>query len=132
MNTVDIHFLIGAIIVISSALVFYTIGVWGERIQGGLRRWHLAFFTLGLICDAVGTSLMEHIAKLTHQHNSLHTITGFIAISLMLIHAAWAYWTYFRGSAAAKRHFSRFSVLVWLIWLIPYFIGMAIGMKMHP
>lgn len=131
MNQVDTHFLIAAIAVISSALIFYSIGVWGERLQKGLRRWHLLFFSFGLICDTVGTSLMEHIAVLTHRHNELHTITGFTAIILMFIHAIWAFWTYYKGSPAAKRHFSRFSVLVWFIWLIPYFIGMYIGMSMH-
>lgn len=29
LNQVDIHYLIAAICVISSALIFYTIGVWG-------------------------------------------------------------------------------------------------------
>ena len=93
LNQVDIHYLIAAICVISSALVFYTIGVWGERLQKKLKLWHIIFFLLGLVSDAVGTSLMEHIAK--------------------------------------KRHFNRFSIVVWCIWLIPYLIGMAIGMHLH-
>ena len=33
LNQIDIHYLIAAICVISSALVFYTIGVWGEEIK---------------------------------------------------------------------------------------------------
>ena len=127
-NLVDIHFLIAAICVISSALVFYTIGVWGERLQGGLRKWHLLFFCLGLCADTVGTALMEHIAKLTHLHDTVHTVTGIIAISLMFIHAIW---TYFRGSEQAKKHFNRFSIVVWLIWLIPYGIGVYLGMTIH-
>lgn len=130
-NQVDIHFLIAAICVISSALVFYTIGVWGERLQGGLRKWHLLFFCLGLCADTIGTTLMEHIAKLTHLHDTVHTVTGIIAISLMLIHAIWAIWTYFRGSEAAKKHFNRYSIMVWLIWLIPYGIGVYMGMTIH-
>lgn len=32
LTQVETHFLIAAIIIISSALVFYTIGVWGERV----------------------------------------------------------------------------------------------------
>ena len=108
LNQVDIHYLIAAICVISSALVFYTIGVWG-----------------------VGTSLMEHIAELTHLHDEIHTVTGTIAILLMFVHASWAIWTYVKGSAEAKRHFNRFSIVVWCIWLIPYLIGMAIGMHLH-
>ncbi len=130
-NSVDTHFLIAAICVISSALVFYTIGVWGERLQHGLRKWHLLFFFLGLMADTTGTALMEHIAKLTGLHDRVHTITGVIAIVLMFIHAIWAFWTYNEGSPQAKKHFSRFSVLVWLIWLIPYGIGVYIGMSLH-
>lgn len=31
-------------IIISLALVFYSIGVWAERIAGRLKVWHLVFF----------------------------------------------------------------------------------------
>lgn len=130
-NQVDIHYLIAAISVISSALVFYTIGVWGERIQKKLKAWHLAFFIAGLFADAVGTGLMEQIAQMTHLHDTVHTITGITAIILMFIHALWAIWTYFKGSVRAKAHFSRFSIIVWLIWLIPYCIGIYMGMVLH-
>lgn len=132
MNTpVELHFLITAIVVITSALLFYTVGVWGERLQHGLRRWHVVFFLLGITADITGTTLMEHIARLTGAHDRIHTITGMIAVVLMLIHAGWAVYTYLRGSEQARRHFSRFSILVWCIWLIPYFIGVYIGMTMH-
>ena len=47
-NQLDIHLLITAICVISSALICYTIGVWGERFQGQLKAWNLWFFVLGL------------------------------------------------------------------------------------
>jgi len=47
LNEVDIHYLIAAISVITSALVFYTIGVWGERLQKRLKFWHLVFFFVG-------------------------------------------------------------------------------------
>lgn len=52
LNEVDIHYLIAAISVITSALVFYTIGVWGERLQKRLKFWHLVFFvgTAGRFC----------------------------------------------------------------------------------
>lgn len=101
-NQLDIHFLIAAICVISSALVFYTIGVWGERLQKKLKAWHLIFFIAGLCSDTVGTALMEHIAHLTHLHDRVHTITGLIAIILMFIHAGWAVWTYFKGTPQQK------------------------------
>lgn len=130
-NQVDMHYLIAAICVISSALVFYTIGVWGERLQKKLRFWHLVFFLLGLLADTIGTGLMEHIARLTHLHDEVHTVTGIIAILLMFIHAMWAIWTYTKGSEKAKEHFNRFSIVVWIIWLIPYCIGVYLGMSLH-
>lgn len=128
-TVVETHFLIMAIVVISSALVFYTFGVWGERIQRGLRLWHVVAFLLGVTADVVGTGLMEHIAKLTGAHDELHAVTGFTAVALMIIHAVWAVATYAKGSERAKRNFSRFSVVVWFIWLIPYCIGIYIGMS---
>lgn len=130
-NQVDMHYLIAAICVISSALVFYTIGVWGERLRKKLRFWHLIFFLLGLLADTIGTGLMEHIARLTHLHDEVHTVTGIIAILLMFIHAMWAIWTYTKGSEKAKEHFNRFSIVVWIIWLIPYCIGVYLGMSLH-
>ena len=132
LNQIDTHFLIAAICVISSALVFYTIGVWGERIQRKLKAWHVAFFVAGLFADAVGTGLMEQIAQMTGLQDNLHTINGIIAIVLMFIHALWALWTYFKGSRKAKAHFNRFSIVVWCIWLIPYCIGIYLGMSLHP
>lgn len=132
LNQIDTHFLIAAICVISSALVFYTIGVWGERIQKKLKAWHVAFFVAGLFAEAVGTGLMEQIAQMTGLQDNLHTITGIIAIVLMFIHALWALWTYFKGSRKAKAHFNRFSIVVWCIWLIPYCIGIYLGMSLHP
>ena len=47
----------------------------GERFQGQLKAWHLWFFVLGLYADAIGTGLMEHIAQLTHLHDTAHTVT---------------------------------------------------------
>lgn len=127
-NAVDLHFLIAAITIISSALVFYTIGVWGEKLQKHLNGWHVIFFLFGFLFDTIGTSLMAHIAKLTGHHDEIHTITGIIAIVLMFIHASWAVWTYFKGSEKARKNFNKFSIVVWCIWLIPYFIGMYVGM----
>lgn len=130
-NQVDIHYLTAAICVITSALIFYSIGVWGERLQRKLKLWHVLFFLLGLLADTVGTGLMEHIARLTNLHDEVHTVTGVTAILLMFVHAMWAIWTYTKGSLKAKEHFNRFSIVVWIIWLIPYCLGIYLGMTLH-
>ena len=115
-------------IIITAALIFYSIGVWGERISGRLKPWHLVFFILGLICDTWGTGMMfDFVGGMTFD---IHGITGLIAILLMLIHAIWAAVTLYRGDEKALQNFHKFSVVVWAIWLIPYFSPMFFAMAM--
>jgi len=115
-----------ASIIITLALVFYSIGVWSERIAGRLKPWHLVFFILGLICDTWGTGLMLDYAQgLTFD---LHGVSGVIAIVLMFIHAVWAAVVLLRKDENMIMNFHKFSVVVWLIWLIPYFSPMIFGM----
>jgi uncharacterized repeat protein (TIGR03987 family) len=115
-----------ASIIMAAALIFYSIGVWGERISGRLRPWHLVFFGLGLICDTVGTGMMfDYVGGMTFD---IHGITGLIAIILMLIHAVWALITLLRNDEQALVNFHKFSVAVWAIWLVPYFSPMFFSM----
>lgn len=113
-------------IIITSALVFYSIGVWSERFAGRLRPWHLAFFLLGLTFDTWGTGMMfEFVGGMMFD---VHGITGLIAILLMLIHAIWAAVVLIRKDENAIQNFHKFSVVVWFIWLIPYFSPMLLNM----
>ncbi|MDH4140007.1 MAG: HsmA family protein [Coriobacteriia bacterium] len=114
-------------ILITLALVFYTIGVWAERISRYLKPWHLAAFWLGLAFDAGGTYAMD-LLEPGVDWLSVHTITGQIAIWLMFAHAAWATWVVRKGTEEARRRFHRFSFFVWLVWLVPYIGGMLAGM----
>jgi uncharacterized repeat protein (TIGR03987 family) len=125
--------LISAIILITLALVCYTIGVWSERVQKTLKPWHVVFFGLGLAADATGTFLMSMIASAnqaagaeTSVLNQLMGITGVIAIALMAVHLVWAIVVLARNREAEKNSFHRFSVIVWAIWLVPYIVG-ALG-----
>jgi uncharacterized repeat protein (TIGR03987 family) len=113
-------------IIISLALVFYSIGVWSERIQGKLKTWHLGFFWCGLVFDTWGTGLMIEMAGgLTFD---IHGVTGVIAILLMMIHAAWASVVLIRRDDKAMLNFHKFSTFVWFIWLIPYLSPMIINL----
>ena len=125
----ETSFLGTAIVSITLALVFYSIGTWAERFQKELKIWHIVFFLLGLTADTLGTSIMSRIVDETGREEVLHAITGLLALILMAIHAIWAVWTYWKGSEKAKRNFSKFSVVVWAFWLIPYIIGVFLGMS---
>ncbi len=113
-------------ILITLALVFYTIGVWSERFAGRLKGWHLIFFWGGLVFDTAGTGMMmESAGGLTFD---IHGVTGVLAILLMFVHAAWASMVLIRKNESAIANFHRFSVLVWIIWLVPYFTGFFVSM----
>ena len=110
---------------ITAALVFYSVGVWGERLSGRLRWWHFGCFVLGLICDTVGTGMMlDYVGGLTFD---VHGLSGLTAIVLMFVHAGWALFALLRKDESTLRKFHRFSVLVWLVWLIPYFSPMFVA-----
>ena len=122
-----VHFL--SIFLITLALVFYSVGVWAERISKYLKGWHVAAFWTGLAFDVSGTIAMGRLSDDPFNLLNLHTLTGQIAIWLMLIHAIWATYIVKRGNEKLRRQFHSYSLIVWTIWLIPYFGGMIMGMS---
>lgn len=127
--------LIFAIITITLALVFYTLGVFGERKAKSLQKKHVITFWLGLVCDTIGTFTMQQIANsstlsISRVGLNIHGITGFVAIGLMFFHAVWATWVLYKNDKDKKETFHKFSLIVWTIWLIPYIIGMIVGMDL--
>ena len=122
--------LMKAVIAITLALIFYTIGVWSEHRAKVLKPVHLAFFWLGLCMDTAGTMMMSRLADGSGSGlTGVHGITGFIAIVLMMIHAVWATVVLLRKDEKAMHTFHRFSIIVWIIWLVPFIIGMMMGMR---
>lgn len=120
--------LVYAIISITLALIFYTIGVWSEKKQCELKKWHLMVFYLGLVFDTLGTTLMSKIVNGGFQLN-FHGVTGLSAIILMLLHALWATIVLIKNDEKAKANFHKFSIIVWIIWLIPFISGTILGVS---
>ncbi|NQX84585.1 MAG: TIGR03987 family protein [Flavobacteriaceae bacterium] len=116
-----------AIIYFSLALLFYSIGVWAERLKKTLRPWHLICFWLGLSADSAGTYYVSTQVGGLWLFN-FHTVTGILGLTLMSIHTVWASVIIFKKDAKLLTSFHRFSVIVWLIWLIPYFTGFFSGL----
>lgn len=116
-------------ILITLALIFYSLGVWSERIARYLKPWHVVAFWIGFTLDISGTYAMHLLAKGTFDITEPHTLTGQIALWLMLIHASWATRVVLKNNEKLRLSFHKFSIVVWLIWLIPYFVGMCLGMS---
>jgi uncharacterized repeat protein (TIGR03987 family) len=114
---------------ITLALAFYSTGVWLERFSRYLKKIHVAAFWTGFIFDVSGTLAMTRLSEEPFNLLRLHTLTGQIALWLMLIHAIWATYVVIRGSENRRKQFHSYSLIVWLIWLVPYFGGMIMGMS---
>lgn len=114
---------------ITLALIFYSLGVWSERIVKYLKPWHVVAFWIGLTFDISGTYTMHLLANGPFNILEPHTLTGQIALWLMLLHAIWATRVVVNKNEALRFKFHKFSIIVWLVWLIPYFGGMYLGMS---
>ena len=116
-------------VLITLALIFYSVGVWAERLVRYLKPWHVAAFWTGFLFDISGTWVMHLMSRGPFNFFEIHTFTGQIALWLMLIHAVWATFVIRKGSEKIRTTFHRYSIFVWLVWLIPYFGGMYVSMS---
>lgn len=114
---------------ITLALLFYSVGVWAERISRYLKPWHVIFFWTGFTFDVSGTWAMHLLSTGPFDLTEPHTLTGQIALWLMLFHAVWASKVVIENNTGLRESFHKFSLFVWIIWLIPYFGGMFLGMS---
>ena len=106
----------------------------GFLLNWGLKRAHrrslerlaFDFFLGGFVFDTTGTGIMLEMAGgITLD---IHGLTGLIAILLMLVHSIWATMVLIRKDERAIINFHKFSLVVWLIWLVPYFSGFFLSM----
>jgi uncharacterized repeat protein (TIGR03987 family) len=116
-------------VLITLALVFYSTGIWAERIARMLKPWHVVTFWTGFVFDVAGTLAMHRLSGGEFDILEPHTLTGQIALWLMLAHATWATAVILKNQQRMKVRFHRYSLGVWLIWLIPYFGGMLLAMS---
>ena len=116
-------------VLITLALVFYSTGIWAERIARRLKPWHLIAFWTGFVFDVSGTWAMHKLGDGKFDFLEPHTLTGQIALWLMLGHAIWATVVVRKGKELMLNNFHKLSIFVWLVWLIPYFGGMLLAMS---
>jgi len=116
-----------ALIYFTLALIFYSIGVWAERIKKTLKPWHLVFFGLGLIADTLGTAFVKKQTGVVIYN--FHTITGILGLLLMFVHTVWAIYIVIINNQKQILSFHKISLFVWLVWLIPYVTGFISGMN---
>lgn len=119
--------LLWAIITVFVALFIYTIGVWGSKLTNGLRTWQLILFWVGWVFDGISTYLMSSLIQ--GWKFDLHGLSGTVAFLLMLVNAIAATVVLYRKDENSIRKFPTFSIIVWVIWLIPFMSGLIAGMR---
>jgi uncharacterized repeat protein (TIGR03987 family) len=123
----DGNMLIYAIIFITLALV-YTLGVMKtkELLNHGIWDYSCCSYVIPL---AHSLWIAYQTVRLSKSGFNLHGITGVIAIALMLIHAIWAAVVLVKKNDDMILKFHRFSIIVWIIWLVPFISGTISHMK---
>ena len=122
--------LIRAVVVVTFALICYSIAVLTEQRRGALSRFILTFLTLGVVLDISSTTLM--IIGSGKIPITMHGFIGYSALAVMLVDAVllWRQWQ--RGGAGKVPHglnlYTRFAY-GW--WVLAYIAGAVIAMVLE-
>ena len=118
--------IITALIVVTLALISYSVAVITEQKKSIVTKWILFFLTAGVTLDISSTALM--IAGSTNIPLTFHGIIGYTALLLMLIDAVliWKHWA--RGAGTTiPRGLHMYTRIAYSWWVIVYIIGAIIS-----
>lgn len=118
--------LIRAVVVVSFALIFYSIGAITEQRKGYVSRLVLFFLTAGVILDITSTILM--IINSGNIPITVHGIIGYTALLAMLIDAVliWRHWRK-NGSSPVPHKLHLYTRIAYGWWVIAYIAGAIIS-----
>ena len=119
--------LVVSIILISIALIFYTISILHEFIRKKLLPWHSIMFCIGFSFDMASTIIMYKLSG-SKIKMGFHYIFGDIALFLMLINAIGSIIILNKKSKSLLTQFYKFSFFAWIIWVISYILGATMHM----
>ncbi len=115
-----------AVVVTVLALVFYTVGIWWQKSAKAIKPAHLILFWVGLVCDITGSLLMGTLAG--GLSVTVHGLNGLLAVVLMLVTAIRAQMIYMKKDESAAKNFAKFSIPVWVVWVLSFVTGMMLSM----
>ena len=118
MNSVIIR----AVIVVTFALIFYSVAVITEQRKSAVTKKVLFFLTGGVLLDISSTVLM--ILGSTNIPLTIHGCIGYSALILMLIDAIfiWMHWRRSEG-VVISRKLHLYTRVAYGWWVIAYIIG---------
>jgi hypothetical protein len=119
--------IVKAVIVVTCALISYSIAVLTEQRKKSITRVVLTFLTLGVVLDITSTVLMI----MGSSGITYHGFIGWSALAVMLVDAIliWRYWLK-NESAAVSRGLNLYTRYAYGWWVVAYIAGAAIAMTL--
>jgi hypothetical protein len=120
------------VVIVSFALVFYSIAVITEQRRSVVSRMVLVFLTAGVTCDITSTLYM-----IIGSHNipiTVHGVIGYTALLAMLVDTMliWGHWRKNRSAAPVPRGLHIYTRIAYGWWVVAYIAGgiiASVGLK---
>ena len=121
--------LVKAVVVVTFALVFYSIAVVSEQRKRYISKLILTFLMVGVFLDISSTTLM--IIGSRKIPFTVHGFIGYTALMVMLIDAIliWRFWRK-NGEIYVSKGLNIYTGLAYAWWVIAYIAGAIIAMTM--
>jgi len=122
--------IIRAVVVVTFALIFYSIGVITEQRKSAISTRVLLFLTAGVLFDIASTALM--IVGSTNIPLTVHGVIGYSALLAMLVDAIliWRYWGR-NGSSKITRGLHLYTRIAYSWWVMAYIIGAVMSALLY-
>jgi len=123
--------LIKAVIVVTFALLFYSIAIVTEQRKSLISRRVLLFLTAGVCCDVTSTALM--IIGSGNIPITIHGFFGYTALLVMLIDTVliWRFWTKNGSINKVPRGLHIYTRIAYSWWVIAYIAGAIISIRLR-
>ena len=114
--------IIRAVIIVTFALLFYSIAVVTEQRKYAVSKRILGFLTAGVLLDITSTAFM--IVGSTNIPLTVHGVIGYTALLVMLVDAIliWRHWGR-NGSGKIPRSLHLYTRIAYSWWVIAYIVG---------
>ena len=115
-----------AVIVVTFALISYSIGAITEQRKSIISKRVLVFLTAGILLDITSTALM--IAGSRNIPITVHGIIGYTALLAMLVDTIriWKFWVR-NGASKVPRGLHLYTRIAYAWWVIAYIAGAIIS-----
>jgi hypothetical protein len=122
--------LIKAVIVVTFALLFYSIAIVTEQRKSSISKRVLLFLIAGVSCDIASTALM--IIGSGNIPITIHGFFGYTALLAMLIDTVliWRFWTKNGSIVNVPRGLHIYTRIAYSWWVIAYIAGAIISIRL--